>query len=430
MTQTRFTTTNVSSAQQPAPQLLLQRIPAQMGDARVSEECRRKHFGLLQRQASGTQAFGEVPAIVHEVLNSPGQPLDLFMRASIEPRFGHDFSRVRVHTDAQAAESAKAVNALAYTVGWEIVFGRGRYRPQTREGEKLLAHELTHVVQGLQQRPSGILLSQPGDASEQEADRAASQVAYGGKVQLVAPRLAIPLIQRQPQAAGSTTEPPDLRQRRLDAAAHLHTSIGRFRTALSGGQQWGFERITSQGNDMGIGNVRVTEPMARRQSRLTQLLADLVRFTIVLESGPVPSRWQTPRVQLPAGTFEGAAMPGTSIVNFGYGPDWEDALRYYTNWQLGRGQNTGILTVNMPYIIDPPLPGRVSAIPRVPLSEGINLGIWIVVPDPEHRPLEYHRLTGTENWPAGGTIFEVWHDSSGYYYLYNQQKHYLPGRPT
>lgn len=86
------------------------------------------------------------PPIVHEVLRSPGQSLDLSTRASVEPRFGYDFSQVRVHTDAKAAESARALNALAYTWGNQLVFGAAQYRPGTIEGRRLIAHELTHVV--------------------------------------------------------------------------------------------------------------------------------------------------------------------------------------------------------------------------------------------------------------------------------------------
>jgi Domain of unknown function (DUF4157) len=88
-----------------------------------------------------------VPSIVHDVLHSPGQALDPTPRAFMEARFGRDFSGVRVHSDARAAESARAVNALAYTVGHDIVFGAGQYRPGMGAGTLLLAHELTHVVQ-------------------------------------------------------------------------------------------------------------------------------------------------------------------------------------------------------------------------------------------------------------------------------------------
>ena len=78
---------------------------------------------------------------------SGGQALDAATRAYMEPRFGHDFGQVRVHTDAQAAEAAENIGARAYTVGGDIVFGAGEYAPETTSGRHLLAHELTHVVQ-------------------------------------------------------------------------------------------------------------------------------------------------------------------------------------------------------------------------------------------------------------------------------------------
>ena len=89
----------------------------------------------------------DVTPMVHEVLGSPGKPLDPATRAFFEPRFGYDFSQVRVHTDPKAAESAHSINARAYTAGRNIVFHRGQYAPQMLEGQRLLAHELTHVVQ-------------------------------------------------------------------------------------------------------------------------------------------------------------------------------------------------------------------------------------------------------------------------------------------
>ena len=87
------------------------------------------------------------PPIVHEALRSSSQPLDPSTREFMESRFGQDFSHVLVHTDARAAESTRAVNALAYTVGGHVVFGEKQYSPHTTDGRRLLAHELTHVVQ-------------------------------------------------------------------------------------------------------------------------------------------------------------------------------------------------------------------------------------------------------------------------------------------
>lgn len=170
------------------------------------DECANKK-GVLQRKSSNVSEQLEVPPIVHEVLNSSGQPLDKSTRAFFEPRFAHNFStvpvspapprlsqnslaigkptdayeqeadhiadsimlkekpenktlsmseqqggkfdlsRVRVHTDARAAESAHEINALAYTLGNNIVFGAGQFAPWTHEGQKLIAHELAHVAQ-------------------------------------------------------------------------------------------------------------------------------------------------------------------------------------------------------------------------------------------------------------------------------------------
>jgi hypothetical protein len=104
------------------------------------------HIQRFTRQASG-QADMVAPASVDRVLASPGSPLEPALQQDMEQRFGYDFSQVRVHTDAAAERSAQDVNANAYTVGHNIVFGAGRFSPGTHEGRRLLAHELTHVVQ-------------------------------------------------------------------------------------------------------------------------------------------------------------------------------------------------------------------------------------------------------------------------------------------
>src|SRR5215211_4722238 len=91
-------------------------------------------MGLLRRTGPSEAASSSVPPLVHEVLGSPGKPLEPEARTQMEPRFGHDFSKVRIHTDAPAEKSALAVNALAYTVGRDIVFGAAQYSPQTIEG--------------------------------------------------------------------------------------------------------------------------------------------------------------------------------------------------------------------------------------------------------------------------------------------------------
>lgn len=101
----------------------------------------------VQREGDSAGLVSDVPPLIDEVVQAEGQPLSEHTRAFTEPRFGHDFGDVRVHTDARAAESARAIDALAYTVGRDIVFGADRYAPETEAGGYLLAHELTHVAQ-------------------------------------------------------------------------------------------------------------------------------------------------------------------------------------------------------------------------------------------------------------------------------------------
>jgi hypothetical protein len=122
-------------------------------DEKPAPEPKKEEEKTLQRK-SAEQSATTAPPIVDQVLQSSGQPLDASTCALMERRFGYDFANVRIYRDAQAAESARAVNANAYTVGSQIVFDSSRYAPETEEGRRLLAHELTHVVQQGQVTPA------------------------------------------------------------------------------------------------------------------------------------------------------------------------------------------------------------------------------------------------------------------------------------
>jgi hypothetical protein len=163
----------------------------------MSDECeeRRDIQSTLRRSQANHTESGAVPPIVHEVLNSQGQPLDTPTRAVMERRFGFDFSKVRVHADSKATESARAVNALAYTVGRNVVFGDGQYAPGTSAGQKLMAHELVHVVQQSNGNPiGGIVIGDIDSIYEREAESASanlgdtSMVAAGKTPRLTATR--------------------------------------------------------------------------------------------------------------------------------------------------------------------------------------------------------------------------------------------------
>jgi hypothetical protein len=134
----------------------------------------------LQRKAVRDTRESEAPPIVYEVLQSPGHPLDTTSRDFLQPRLGHDFSQVRIHTDQRAAESAAAVGALAYAVGSHIVFGAGAFAPQSVSGRELLAHELVHVVQQTGGAtcvvPDRLAMANQG---EREADSVAQSLVAG-----------------------------------------------------------------------------------------------------------------------------------------------------------------------------------------------------------------------------------------------------------
>lgn len=157
------------------------------------------------RAAAGAKA----PPVVHEVLRSRGRPLEPAVREFFEPRFQHDFSRVRIHEDPTAIESARAVHAAAYTVGQDIVFG-GSVPARTDRGRRLLAHELAHVVQQSSATavPGARLeISSPGGLLEREAEHASDAVAHGA-TPIMATRLALPatVLAREPAEVQEATE--------------------------------------------------------------------------------------------------------------------------------------------------------------------------------------------------------------------------------
>jgi Domain of unknown function (DUF4157) len=150
---------------------------------------------------AGDPGHTAAPPIVYELLRSPGQPLDAATRAFMEPRFGQDFSRVRVHTDARAARAARLIDAEAYTVGNDIAFAVGRFDLASQAGRGLLAHELAHTLQqrGTIHGRRGDAVSRAGDPDERAADAAAATVLADRPAPELAP--AAPVVARRPAAS-------------------------------------------------------------------------------------------------------------------------------------------------------------------------------------------------------------------------------------
>jgi outer membrane protein OmpA-like peptidoglycan-associated protein len=184
------------------------------------------------RKPAGASYHHSAPSPVRQLLSSPGVPLTADARAFFEPRFGFDFSRVRVHADSTAAVATRAMDAAAYTVGQHIAFASGRYEMNTLRGRRLIGHELAHTVQqsGATQ-VAELEMGSPADASEKEADHASSAVLNRGPVAIHA-RSSLS-VQRQP----NQPELPELDLAKnaspLLAAAIGSVTIDQFETGKS-----------------------------------------------------------------------------------------------------------------------------------------------------------------------------------------------------
>jgi len=179
------------------------------------------------------QPGGSAPALVQQVLRSPGQALHPAIRTSMESRFGRDFSQVRVHADARAADSATAVSARAYTVGRDIVFGAGEYAPESGSGRWVLAHELAHVVQQETGYAGGAIeIGSASDPREREADHlAATLIAGRGPTTIAATAGAGPVLRRLGANPGcSAAEATTIHQAIFNARGWLAKAIAAMET--------------------------------------------------------------------------------------------------------------------------------------------------------------------------------------------------------
>ena len=240
---------------------ILQRRCACGGEVGPDGECAACRAKRVQKQAEST-----APPIVHDVLRSPGNPLDANVRREMEQRFGHDFRQVRIHSDARAAASASAVNAQAYTVGPNVVFDRGAFAPQSVAGKQLLAHELAHVIQQQGPIPGSLRIQQANAPHEAEANRM-SQVALSGGSRLPQGVRSGPAVARTFSARASNcvagrnsapadvdTELPVMDTRAGEIAAEVATALeadpvdASVRTALEG--RFGLPPVFANGRSM------------------------------------------------------------------------------------------------------------------------------------------------------------------------------------
>jgi hypothetical protein len=221
---------------------------------------------------------------------------------------------------------------------------------------------------------------------------------------------ATPVLQRQPAA-----EDPDLRRRRLAAAAAARTAIERLTRSLDRGYLLEGEVLTADDQISAPYEQRL-ETRGARETRLRQLIRDLRALVIVLDAGPVDQTWFDPDLETPKVSY---GVGGSEV--------WQDTAALYMHRQQAAGSSVEAAFDNVFSIQTAPIP--TPALRRSPIRTGIGVGIYLIVPDPVNAPLVYRRLTQYEGWQERGVIVEVWSDDFGYFYWSDGRKTYLPGRP-
>jgi hypothetical protein len=221
-------------------------------------------------------ASDTAPPVVHEVLRSPGRPLDAETHSTVGESFGYDFSEVRIHDDARAGESARSIGATAYTVGHDVVLDSAAVPPATPPGRAVLAHELAHVVQQRGAVPGEQLQVAPAsDPAEREAATAAEQVGFGEALTtLSAAATQQRLVVQRLVARAGTVAPVDLTEYR--------EMLARYRALLGSGQVTPEDAADVQkAIDGAEAKIRESERLAGRG----QSMASLAGSSLVLTGG-------------------------------------------------------------------------------------------------------------------------------------------------
>jgi Domain of unknown function (DUF4157) len=320
---------------------------------------------LALHQAVGNRAFatalggkaGDLPASVRRVLRSGGEPLEPAVRVLMEDRFGADFGHVRIHTDSAAAASAEGMAANAFTLGSHIVLGAGRYAPGTQRGDRLLAHELTHVVQQSQPNAAG----SPAQA-EAEASASASGVVSGQHVQV--------------QTAGAGIQCDEDEQARRERMEYLRKRIAEIDARVTGPVTQEYE------DELKIERARLSHELAARQPATPQ------QAEAILNPGGVQQRKQKAYenfVNLPKGLQEdmqkwGMSAPEKPPVFWAGGTLPSPGLKAQAE-RVGRKAN------------DENIPLRVAA--RKVEQEGSKPPPAVLSTDPTKRRQELNKLMAT-----------------------------------
>jgi hypothetical protein len=341
-----------------------------------------------------------------------------------------DFFGVRLHL--AAAEVTAPLQAKAVTRGQDIFFHPGQFQPGTPKGEALIAHELAHTLQTRNSSQagsgSGSFVSRPGDAFEKNADA----LVRGETARALAAPAGAAL--RSPFDSESAAD----RGRR----EHLLQSIGNASNTLIRLLQTNgllnFEMATTRGGMRGVvygplGPNSIFTSYADRDTQIRRIILFLQAMGTLYRTAPIPGSFSAPTFDATTGNYMSAVQypPGGKLrgVNFQSShSEWVDLQAAYERYLLSQGLSTNQSPYDLDWLyLDPAntvVPGAARGAAR--LSGGIQTGVNMVVPDIEHEPLRYWRLTGNSLTPRGSTIVEIWRDDLGYYYMNHGQRIAVP----
>lgn len=310
--------------------------------SRKCAHCEEEEKKELNRKESSSEQVSEAPSIVHDALNSPGTSMDAGTRSFMETRFNYDFSDVKIHDGDIAAKSADSINALAYTSGNNIVFNSGQYNTNSDPGKRLLAHELTHVVQqNVNVQTKKIQRQMPPGSSQATPDPAAgipSMLRYLIEWQVaglldppfrpswVAPIPAYTLTQEQASrvsTAGVTAVIAGITAR----ASAAETAAGVTRTGTTAleiaAQRWGTAAVIEGG--AGAGAATGSAVLSRLGALAGEAAVPLTIAAILLTPTSTAPAWMDEISQI---TGEPYSSPEDYSWQRRLNPQQEDYLRY------------------------------------------------------------------------------------------------------
>ena len=346
----------------------------------------------------------------------------------------HDFSAVRIHP--AAAEVTAPLRARAVTIGQEVYFHPGEYRPETPEGRRLLAHELAHTLQTrasdgatVRAPPHRESYDDTAAQSDETLEKNADALATGETSQVLAAPARAAL--RSPFDSESSTD----RDRRQHLIRSIDNALGTVLAVLrTGGLLTRVEAAVERGGVRGVAvNVGTESEMfisfAERDRVLRRIVGSLQNMATRYRSTPIPTEFTAPTAEQTGGftssvDYRNAKDPEVKAEFTRATPEWADLQGAYFRHLLMQGLlESGKVYFLDGYYLDPSAtvtPGAAQGAPRV--DRGTPSGAYVVFPDIDNDPLRYWRVDGYTAAPRGSVIVELWHDDFGYFTMRGGQR--------